>query len=153
MSEHDTFIREAIALSEAAVRHGNHPFGALLVKDGEVLLRAENNVETASDPTGHAETNLVRMAGASFSPEFLANCIVYTSTEPCPMCSAAIFWSGIRTIVYACSAARLDTIGDVGFDLNSREVLAQARAPVTIIGPVLEDEAMRVHEAFWPAQG
>ncbi len=152
MTEHDAFIREAIALSESAVAHGNHPFGAVLVKDGAILLRAENNIFTASDPTGHAETNLVRLAGAAYSFEFLADCILYTSTEPCPMCSAAIYWSGIRRVVYACSASQLDTLGDVGFDLNSREVFARARHPVIVTGPVLEDEAMRVHLAYWPAQ-
>ncbi|HYO88502.1 MAG TPA: nucleoside deaminase [Candidatus Limnocylindrales bacterium] len=152
MTEHDPFIREAIALSQSAVANGNHPFGAVLVKDGQVLLRAENNIFTASDPTGHAETNLVRLAGAAYSFEFLHDCVLYTSTEPCPMCSAAIFWSGIRQVVYACSAARLDTVGDVGFNLTSREVFARARQPVMVIGPVLEDEAMRVHEAFWPVQ-
>ncbi|MBL8147821.1 MAG: nucleoside deaminase [Anaerolineae bacterium] len=151
MSEHDRFIREAIAASEAAVEHGNHPFGAVLVKDGVVLLRAENNIFTGRDPTGHAETNLVRLAGAAYDEAFLADCILYTSTEPCPMCSAAIFWTGIRTVVFACSAAQLDTIGDVGFDLTSREVFARARQPVTIIGPVLEAEAMAVHERYWTA--
>lgn len=150
MAEHDDFIREAIALSEAAVAHGNEPFGALLVKDGQVLLRAENTVDTGRDPTGHAETNLVRMAGAAYDPAFLAECILYTSTEPCPMCSAAIFWSGIRTVVYACSAAQLDTVADVGFNLTSREVFARARQPMQVSGPVLEDEAMRVHRAYWP---
>ena len=152
MSEHDRFIREAIAASEAAVEHGNHPFGAVLVKDGEILLRAENNIYTGHDPTGHAETNLVRLAGAAYDEAFLADCILYTSTEPCPMCSAAIFWSGIRTVVFACSAAQLDTLGDVGFDLTSREVFARARKPVKVIGPVLEDEAMEVHERYWTVQ-
>lgn len=152
MSEHDRFIREAIAASEAAVEHGNHPFGAVLVKDGVVVLRAENNIFTGRDPTGHAETNLVRLAGAAYDEAFLADCILYTSTEPCPMCSAAIFWSGIRTVVFACSAAQLDTLGDVGFDLTSREVFARARQPVKVIGPVLEDEAMEVHERYWTVQ-
>lgn len=150
MNEHEPFIREAIVLSEMAVAHGNHPFGAVLVKDGQVVLRAENNIYTGKDPTGHAETNLVRLAGAAFDEAFLADCILYTSTEPCPMCSAAIYWSGIRTVVYACSAALLDTLGDIGFDLTSREVFDRARHPVRVIGPVLEEEAMRVHRAYWP---
>ncbi|MFN8378580.1 MAG: nucleoside deaminase [Anaerolineae bacterium] len=150
MTGHETFIREAIALSETAVAHGNHPFGAVLVKDGQVLLRAENNIFTGKDPTGHAETNLVRLAGATYDEAFLADCILYTSTEPCPMCSAAIYWSGIRTVVFACSAAQLDTLADVGFEITSRELFDRARHPVQVIGPVLESEAMRVHRAFWP---
>ena len=150
MNDHETFIRQAIALSESAVAHGNHPFGAVLVKDGKVLLGAENNIFTGKDPTGHAETNLVRLAGASYDEAFLADCILYTSTEPCPMCSAAIYWSGIRTVVYACGADALGTIGDVGFTLRSRDLYSKASRAVTVIGPVLEDEAMQVHRAYWP---
>lgn len=149
MSEHDAFIREAISLSESAVAHGNHPFGAVLVKDGEVLLRAENNIFTGSDPTGHAETNLVRLAGAAYSADFLADCVLYTSTEPCAMCSSAIYWSGIGAVVYACSAAELGTLIEIGLNLPSREVFAHGQRPVAVTGPVLEDEAMRVHRGYW----
>ncbi len=149
MSEHDAFIREAIALSESAANHGDQPFGAVLVKDGKVLLRAENNIFTGKDPTGHAETNLVRLAGAAYSPDFLAGCVLYTSTEPCAMCSSAIYWSGIGTVVYACSAAELGTLIEIGLRLSSRELFAHGQRPVTVVGPVLEEEAMRVHRAYW----
>ncbi|MCC6612387.1 MAG: nucleoside deaminase [Anaerolineae bacterium] len=148
---HHPFIREAIVLSQAAVDHGNEPFGAVLVKDGAVILRAENTIFTESDPTGHAETNLVRLAGAAFTPEFLADCTLYTSTEPCAMCAGAIYWSGIGRMVYACSEKRLkEIIGGGGLNLPSREVFARGVRPVEVIGPVLEAEAVAVHEAYWP---
>ena len=150
MSEHEDFLREAIAVADSAVAHGNSPFGALLVKDGQVLLRAENSVVGDNDPTAHAELNLIRMAGAAYSPDVLAGCTLYASTEPCPMCAAAIGWSGIRTVVYACSAEQMGTVGDAGFDLTCRDVISRAHHAVTVIGPMLEEEAMRAHRAFWP---
>ncbi len=148
---HHPFIREAIALAQAAVDHGNEPFGAVLVKEGAVILRAENTIFTESDPTGHAETNLVRLAGAAYSAEFLADCTLYTSTEPCAMCAGAIYWSGIGRMVYACSEKRLKAIvGGGGLNLPSREVFARGARAVEVIGPVLEDEAVAVHLAYWP---
>src|ERR1043166_7023256 len=75
-------LRTAIAVAQLAREHGNHPFGAILVdEDNEVLLRAENTVVTGPDCTGHAETNLMRLASQKFSPEKLAGCTLYTSTR------------------------------------------------------------------------
>jgi tRNA(Arg) A34 adenosine deaminase TadA len=88
-------LRQAIDVARRARAHGNHPFGAVLADEqGKVLLEAENTVNTARDCTGHAELNLMRAASQSFAPEILAHCALYTSTEPCPMCSGAIFWGG-----------------------------------------------------------
>jgi len=98
---HEYFIRESINLSRLAVKHGNHPFGALLVKDGEILLTAENSVESDHDCTCHAELNLISQATRQYSAESLAGCALYTSTEPCAMCAGAIFWAGIPLVVYA----------------------------------------------------
>jgi tRNA(Arg) A34 adenosine deaminase TadA len=148
-SEHDAFIREAIALSEAAVAKGNEPFGAVLVRRGEVILRAENTIRTGKDPTNHAEMNLVRLAVAQYDAEMLVDCTLYTSTEPCAMCAGAIYWSNIGRMVYACSEQRLGALAGVGLDVPSRSVLLKGARPVEVIGPVLEDEAVQVHERYW----
>ena len=104
-------LRTAIAVAQLAREHGNHPFGAILVdEDHEVLLRAENTVVTGPDCTGHAETNLMRLASQKFSQEKLAGCTLYTSTEPCAMCAAAIHWGNVRRVVYALSEANLYAI-------------------------------------------
>src|SRR4051812_39068634 len=90
------YLRAAIAVAWRAREHGNHPFGAVLVDTGnQVVLEAENTVVTEQDCTGHAETNLVRLASRRFTPEQLATCTLYTSTEPCAMCAGAIHWSQI----------------------------------------------------------
>ncbi|MEZ4666831.1 MAG: nucleoside deaminase [Anaerolineae bacterium] len=146
---HFPFIREAIKLADTAVEHGNHPFGAVLVKDGVVLLEAENTVTTGHDMTNHAEMNLVRLANSHYDPEFLKDCILYTSTEPCAMCMGAIYWSGIKTMVYACSEGRLKEITGGGLNMASRTLMATASNPVTVIGPILQDEADPAHLRFW----
>ena len=92
-------LRRAIDLARQARAHGNHPFGALLADaHGQVLLEAENTVLTGRDATGHAETNLIRLASAQLSEEARLHSTLYTSTEPCPMCTGAIFWAGVGRV-------------------------------------------------------
>ncbi|NUM43606.1 MAG: nucleoside deaminase [Anaerolineales bacterium] len=154
MTETDlTLLRESIELARLAREHGNHPFGALLADaEGRVLLRAENTVVTESDCTGHAETNLIRLASKAYSPEKLATCTLYTSTEPCPMCAGAIFWGNVGRVVYALSQEGLYAETGVSpnqLPLSCREVFAQGGRPTEVLGPALEEEAIRVHEGFW----
>lgn len=148
-------LRAAIAVAWRAREHGNHPFGAVLVgADSQILLEAENTVLTARDATGHAETNLVRLATQRFTPEQLAGCTLYTSTEPCAMCAGAIHWSGIGRVVYALSETDLYNIVGPSPDhllLPCREVFAHSQRPVVVSGPAaaLDSEARAVHEGFW----
>lgn len=148
-------LKVAILVAWRAREHGNHPFGAVLVnEDNQVVLEAENTVITERDGTGHAETNLVRMATHLFSPEDLVQHTLYTSTEPCCMCAGAIHWSQIGRVVYALSEEDLyDIVGPSPEHLllPCREVLAHSKRPIEVIGPCteLEAEARAVHEDFW----
>jgi tRNA(Arg) A34 adenosine deaminase TadA len=148
-----TFLRAAIYLAQQARDHGNHPFGSLLTDEhGNVMLEAENTVNTDHDATAHAETNLVRLASGKFSAEALSKCTLYSSTEPCPMCAGAIFWSGIGRVVYALSEQGLYSLTNNSSDkllLSCREVLAHGGRPTEVIGPAIEDEAKTVHKGFW----
>lgn len=151
MDNHEPFLREAIALSKSAVEHGNEPFGSVLVKHGEIILRAENSVFSGHDMTNHAEMNLVKLAAQHHDPAFLADCTLYSSTEPCAMCAGAIYWSGIGSLVYACSETRLGDIAGIGLDVPSRSVLQTGARQVSVVGPTsLEEEAAAVHASFWP---
>ncbi|MBX5197606.1 nucleoside deaminase [Rhizobium sp. NZLR10] len=151
MENHEPFLREAIALSKSAMDRGDEPFGSVLVKDGEIILRAENSVFTGHDMTNHAEMNLVKSAAQHYDTGFLADCTLYTSTEPCAMCSGAIYWSGIGRMVFACSEARLGEIAGIGLNVPSRAILQTGARIVTVVGPTnLEDEAAEVHQEFWP---
>ncbi|MCG8620036.1 MAG: nucleoside deaminase [Desulfobacterales bacterium] len=147
-------IRMAFDIARTAREKGNEPFGALLADgEGKVLLQSENIISTEKDCTGHAEASLMRMASKKYSHDFLAGCTLYTSTEPCPMCSGAIFWGNVRRVVYGLSEEGLyDIIGTDSEEvlyLPCREVFARGRKPIEVIGPLLEDEAADVHAGFW----
>src|SRR5579859_3432783 len=101
LTVNNDFVRRSVQIAADAVSHGNHPFGALLVRDGKVLLEAENTIFTRHDITNHAEMNLVRLSVNRYDAAFLADCTLYTSTEPCAMCAGAIYWSGIGAVVFA----------------------------------------------------
>lgn len=148
-------LRTAIEVAEQARAHGNHPFGAILVdENNQVLLEAENSVVTGKDCTGHAETNLMRLATQNFSAEKLSTCTLYTSTEPCAMCSGAIYWGNVGRVVYALSEVALYEIVGPSPDqllLPAREVFAHSQRQVEVEGPALEldKEARAVHIGFW----
>ena len=150
-------LRTAIQVAQSAREHGNHPFGAILVDENDqVLLQAENNVVSEQDCTGHAETNLMRLASKSFSPEKLERCTLYTSTEPCAMCAAAIHWGNVRRVVFALSEVNLYEIVGPSPDhllLPCREVFARSQRAFEVIGPAeeLAEEARAVHQGFWQA--
>jgi tRNA(Arg) A34 adenosine deaminase TadA len=145
----------AINVAQAAREHGNHPFGAILVdENNQVVLSAENTVVAGKDCTGHAETNLMRMASQRFSEEQLARCTLYTSTEPCAMCAGAIFWANVRRVVFALSEIALYEIVGPSPDhlmLPCREVFARSQRQVEVEGPAteLDAEARAVHAGFW----
>ena len=155
MNDNDVrFIRAAIGVAQRARDNGNHPFGAILVDDqGRILLEAENTVITDRDCTAHAETNLMRLASQQYDGDFLAKCTLYTSTEPCPMCAGAIFWGNVRRVVYGLSEGRLYEIAGPDSEevlrLPCRELFAKGRKQIEVLGPVLEEEARKVHTGFW----
>jgi tRNA(Arg) A34 adenosine deaminase TadA len=153
MNETDSkYLRLAIAVAQQARDKGNHPFGAVLVdQDGTLLLEAENTVVTERDCTGHAEANLMRMASKDYDADFLASCTLYTSTEPCAMCASAIVWGNIRRVVFALSAKSFHekTGRETTIRLFCRELFATCNREIEVVGPLLESEALKVHEGFW----
>ena len=155
MDENDLrFVRVAIDVARKARDKGNHPFGAVLDDEqGHILMEAENTVVSEKDCTGHAETSLMRQASRKYDSDFLARCTLYTSTEPCPMCAGAIFWGNVRRVVYGLSEEGLyEMIGEDAEEvlyLPCRELLGKGEKPIEVIGPILEEEARRVHAGFW----
>ena len=150
------YLRRAIALSGEARRSGKHPFAAIVVAaDGSVLAEAGNNsLPPAGDPTQHAELRAAQMAYRSGSAPQLACATLYTSAEPCAMCSGAIYWCGIGRVVYALSEESLlrltgDHPENPTFSLPCREVFARGQRKVEVLGPALEEEASVAHLGFW----
>ena len=94
------FMRQAIRLANESVERGGGPFGAVIVKDGEVIAGSSNSVTIDNDPTAHAEVNTIREACRKLRTFDLSGCTIYTSCEPCPMCLGAIYWARIGKIFY-----------------------------------------------------
>jgi len=99
-NQHQTFMREAIRQANESVDKGGGPFGAVIVKDGEMIASSSNSVTIDNDPTAHAEVNAIREACRRLGTFDLHDCTIYTSCEPCPMCLGAIYWAGISRIYY-----------------------------------------------------
>ncbi len=108
------FMRRAIELSRQMMREGRGgPFGAVIVRDGEIVAEGFNMVTSAKDPTAHAEVVAIREACRKLDDFSLAGCEIYTSCEPCPMCLAAIYWARLERMYYANSR---EDAADIGFD-------------------------------------
>jgi tRNA(Arg) A34 adenosine deaminase TadA len=147
-------LETAIEVAGRARAAGNHPFGAVLAIGGEIALEAENTVVTGQDVTGHAETNLVRLAQARLTQDQVSAATLYTSTEPCAMCAGAIYWAGIGRVVYGLAETELLQIagqnpGNPTLALPCREVFARGQRHVIVHGPLLTDAARAVHDGFW----
>lgn len=109
----EELMRRAIALSEASVRKGGGPFGAVIARNGVVIAEASNHVTLDTDPTAHAEVSAIRAAAMRLGTFDLSGCDIYTSCEPCPMCLGAIYWAHLDNIYYAND--RQDA-AEIGFD-------------------------------------
>jgi tRNA(Arg) A34 adenosine deaminase TadA len=158
VSEQDAWwLRYAFELAVRSREAGDQPFGAVLVgADGELVAEALNTRNLERDLAAHAEMNLVRRAVHLVRLEELARCTLYSSSEPCLMCAGVIAWSGIGTVVFGGSQRALMSIPvprpprfRVPTDIH--QLLSGVQPPVTIRGPLLEEEAMAPHEGYWAA--
>lgn len=136
----------AIDASQRALDGGDMPFGAcLLSAAGELLHVAGNNQVTSGDFTGHAEMVLLREASMRLGRDALRGTTVLASGEPCAMCSGALFWAGVRRLVFAATTADIaECLGGDVLPPTSRDVLGPASRAVLIDGPLLRDEAVEV---------
>lgn len=111
---HQHYLREAVQLAHEHMRAGaGGPFGALVVRDGEIIGKGWNRVTSHNDPTAHAEVSAIRAACDKVGDFSLAGSVIYTSCEPCPMCLGAIWWSRIDVVYFASTR---DDAARVGFD-------------------------------------
>ena len=152
-------LRAAIAQSAVAKAAGHQPYGAVLAApDGRVLAQAHNtqgpsahgtgaNLAHWGDQiTGHAELNLVRDAARTLGPAALYGATVYASGEPCPMCAGALYWAGVRRVVFALSVDSMRELNgpDSVLSLRCAAVMAGGTRAVQVDGPALVDEARAV---------
>ena len=147
----EEFMREAIRLSRVKMQAGQGgPFGAVVVRRGRIIARGWNRVTSANDPTAHAEVMAIRAACRKLKTFQLADCELYTSCEPCPMCLAAIYWARLKKVFYANS--RRDA-AKIGFDdeLIYREVARPVSRRLISMKQLLRGDAGEVF-AEWKAK-
>ncbi|MUO78863.1 nucleoside deaminase [Agrobacterium vitis] len=153
--DHEYFLRLSFKVALRAQETGNHPFGAILVgPDGEVLMEQENAYNPTRDMTGHAERVLMTRASQAYMPERLNQCTMYTSAEPCAMCAGAAYWAGIGRVVFGLSESQLKAMTgnhpeNPTLDLPCRMVFEAGQRRVEVIGPLLTEEAARLHDNAW----
>lgn len=122
------------------------PFGAVIVKDGEIISKAHNTVVESCDATAHAEINAIRKASKKLKTHDLEGCVLYTSAEPCPMCLSAIIWANIKEVYYANTS---DDADDIGFrDDKIYEYLEGNRKRMLKMHHIKSEEAKEVFDEF-----
>ena len=143
------FMKEAIRLSEMAVEHGNEPFGAVLVKDGEIVYTNENQIYTAAEPMFHAEIGLMRKFCHDTGIIDLSEYTLYSSCEPCFMCSGAMVWMKLGRLVYGASDKELCSLLGVEGSECSRIVFEKSGCKTQVTGCVLREESMEVLKKYF----
>lgn len=143
------YMRAAIEASRQALEAGDMPFGASLVKNGQLLWVALNKQRTGADCTAHAELVLVREARQALGEQSTVGATVYASGEPCVMCAGAMFWAGISRVVYAATTPDIGaTLGGPSLPMRCADALAACSPTVTVEGPFMRDEAVAVLARF-----
>lgn len=143
------FMKEAIRLSELAVEKGNEPFGAVLVKDNEIVYRNENQINTRSDPTFHAEAGLLRSFCTEKQITDLSNYTLYSSCEPCFMCSGAMVWTNLGRLVYAASNIDLCNILGLRGSECCNIVFENSDWKPKVTTGILRDESLTILTAYF----
>ena len=145
----EVFMEKAIELSRLAVEHGNEPFGAVLVKDGEIVFTNENQIYTKHDPSFHAEVGLIREFCAKTGISNLQEYTMYSSCEPCFMCSGAMVWVKLGRLVYGASNIELENIlGNEGCNC-SKLVFDNSFWKPEVTEGVLRDESLEVLKEYF----
>ena len=143
-SEDRKFMARAHELSRKASLRGDQPIGAVLVKDGKIICEFGNRVNSDSDPTMHGETGLISYASHVLEKSIWEGSTLYTSLEPCIMCTGSIHWAGIKTVVYGGSTRQPSGAPWGPERLRCHEVYQRFGWKVTVRGPLMDDEYVKV---------
>lgn len=133
------FLELAIQTARENMDDGGGPFGAVVVRDGRIIARAGNRVVPGHDPTAHAEVMAIRMAAEHLGTHDLGGCTIYASCEPCPMCLGAVYWAGIRRIVYASDRYRAAEAGFSDNRIYEELALESTRRSIAMVRGLKEE--------------
>lgn len=135
------FMQQAIesARQGVAAGHGG-PFGACVVRNGELIACAHNTVIRDNDPSAHAEVNAIRQACRTQGKVWIDDCILFATCQPCPMCFSAIYWARIAAVYYGCTEDVAATVGFIDADLVGQMQTPDADRRIPFAGQVLADD-------------
>lgn len=143
--EHERHVERAIELAREAADRGDEPFGTVLVRDHEIVAEASNRVVTESDLRRHPELDLALWAARELDPGERARTVMYTSTEPCPMCAGGLRSVGLGRIVYSVGGDEIHALTGGEPTIRSGEILDGI---TEVTGPVLPEAGRAVHEEY-----
>ena len=148
-SVHEEFMYIAIKKAEAGMAKGQTPFGACIVKDGEVISCEHNIVWDSFDITAHAEITAIRGACLELKKIDLSGAVIYSTCEPCPMCFSACHWAKISMIVYGASIADAQESGFNELNISNNELKQAGKSAIKIVGGVLKTESINLFKQWY----
>jgi guanine deaminase len=145
-------MRLAIRKAQDGIAGGQSPFGAVIIKDEEVIAATHNTVWRDCDPTAHAEVNCIRRAASALKTISLDGCIMYSTTEPCPMCLSAIHWAKIERVVYGATIADAAAAGFCELFVAAKKLVEMGKSPLRVGSGLLREECAALF-AQWKVAG
>jgi tRNA(Arg) A34 adenosine deaminase TadA len=146
------FMHEAIRAARAGIRKGGGPFGACIVRSGKIVSCAHNSVVPGCDSTAHAEIKAIRAAEKKLKTIDLSDCVIYSTTEPCPMCFSAVHWAKIKKIVYGTSTADAKKVGFNELVITDEALKRLGKSKIRLEKGVMKDECAALFKE-WKASG
>lgn len=142
-------MKKALDAAREGVRSGHGgPFGAVIVKGGKIIAAAHNTILKYSDPTRHAEMNAISEASQNLGSHDLSGCIIYSTTEPCPMCFSACHWARISAVVYGTSINEVAELGFNELSVDTAHLKEHGNSDVNIYSGFMYEECRRILELW-----
>ena len=151
MSNHERFMQLALDKAKEGVDKGQSPFGACIVRNGDVISCEHNIVWQSTDITAHAEVHAIREANKKLNTIDLSGCVIYSTCEPCPMCFTAIHWARIDKIFYG---ARIEDAKSFGFNelaVSNEMMINHGRSKVEVQGDFMREKCLELFE-YWASK-
>lgn len=141
---HEDFMN--VALEEA--NQGDAPYGAVIVKDNQIVAKAHNTVRRDNDPSAHAEMNVIRQMTNKINSPSLAGYTLYATAEPCPMCATACIWAGIDEIIIGASIQELISCNQSQINLACEEIIAKGPKDIKVTKGVMQQQCLALFDSY-----